>query len=150
MKKICCTCKEEKPVGEFNKRKVSKDGFRGDCKKCQSEYKAKYYLSNKDVIDNRSKKYANENKDKVKEYKKLWNIENSEHIRITNKKYSKKNTDKIKIQHKKDMKNYVDVLNSNYVKQTLYSMVKIPFTLMSEQIIDLKRIQLLIIRELRK
>jgi len=35
MKKICCRCKEEKDLKEFNKLKQSKDGYRYQCRECQ-------------------------------------------------------------------------------------------------------------------
>lgn len=37
MKKICSKCKEEKDITEFKKRKNSKDGHEGVCKKCEKE-----------------------------------------------------------------------------------------------------------------
>lgn len=34
--KLCATCKAEKPLSEFYKRKDSPDGYRNDCKVCRS------------------------------------------------------------------------------------------------------------------
>jgi hypothetical protein len=34
--KLCVTCKAEKPLSEFYKRKDSPDGYRNDCKVCRS------------------------------------------------------------------------------------------------------------------
>ncbi len=35
LEKTCSTCGETKPVSKFHKRKVSKDGYRGQCIKCK-------------------------------------------------------------------------------------------------------------------
>ena len=45
-KKICSKCKIEKDVCEFNKRKDSKDGLRGYCKKCHVGYTNGYVQNN--------------------------------------------------------------------------------------------------------
>lgn len=40
--KTCSNCQKILPISEFGKRKVSKDGLRGQCKACVSEYHRKY------------------------------------------------------------------------------------------------------------
>jgi hypothetical protein len=35
--KVCCRCKEEKPVGEFWKQKRTRDGLRSFCKACAKD-----------------------------------------------------------------------------------------------------------------
>ena len=40
--KTCSKCGETKKIDEFSKRKVSKDGHRGQCKTCVSEYQREY------------------------------------------------------------------------------------------------------------
>lgn len=44
--KKCSKCGETKPISEFLPRKVSKDGYRGQCKGCMREY----YLAYNDHI----------------------------------------------------------------------------------------------------
>ena len=41
--KICSKCKEPKIMEMFGKKKGSRDGYRSQCKKCQSIYTAKRY-----------------------------------------------------------------------------------------------------------
>jgi 5-methylcytosine-specific restriction endonuclease McrA len=48
--KICKTCRQEKPVVEFNKHKTTKDGLCPICKNCQSEYNKRYREKNRDRI----------------------------------------------------------------------------------------------------
>ena len=41
--KICCTCKQEKPIDEFGKDRTSKTGYSAKCSKCMNDYvKAKH------------------------------------------------------------------------------------------------------------
>ena len=35
--KLCCTCKKEKPIDEFNKNKNTKDGHAFRCRLCRKE-----------------------------------------------------------------------------------------------------------------
>lgn len=43
MKKTCSQCKLVKPVSDFNKRALSSDGYRSDCKECQRNNNQSYY-----------------------------------------------------------------------------------------------------------
>ena len=36
--KVCCTCKELKPLTDFNKRKTAKDGRQWSCRECNKAY----------------------------------------------------------------------------------------------------------------
>ena len=93
--KKCSKCKEEKELIEFNKNKVTKDGFNGWCKICTKEYKALHYRANKkQILDRgtiyynknkhrfveRDKKYRENNKIKIKEYKKQYYEKNKKQI----------------------------------------------------------------------
>ena len=45
-KKVCNTCKIEKPLSEFEPRHDSKDGRRGECRDCHNEKKRIRYSKN--------------------------------------------------------------------------------------------------------
>lgn len=80
--KICFTCKQKKPYGDFNKDPYKKDGFEYQCKFCREQRRQKwlktqngreflirdriraknYYQDNKKRINNRMVKY---NKKKI-------------------------------------------------------------------------------------
>lgn len=46
--KRCSTCKEIKPVSEFNKNRSAKDGLQKQCKDCHRECVRRYRATNKD------------------------------------------------------------------------------------------------------
>jgi hypothetical protein len=48
MKKICVKCNEEKDLDLFAKGKNYKDGRRGTCKRCHTDYVINYYNNNPD------------------------------------------------------------------------------------------------------
>jgi len=98
--KVCNKCKIEKELIEFNKEKLSKDGYQGECKSCQSkrgkqyykennnesykQIKKEYYQNNKEIISKREKEYRANNKEKIKKY-----IENNkENINKTARRYA--------------------------------------------------------------
>ncbi len=58
MKKFCTKCGVQKDLSEFNKSKINKDGFRGDCKSCQKIYRE----INKEKLKQQRKKYYKKNK----------------------------------------------------------------------------------------
>ena len=87
LKKICSICKVEKNINEFNKNSNTKDGYRSDCRECQSKYYKEYYQENKDSIAEKSKEYRQENKDKIAEYKKEYRQKNKDKIAESHKKY---------------------------------------------------------------
>jgi len=62
--KLCDTCKILKPIDDFHKRKVARDGHSSRCKQCQKEYQQKHYAKNKKRIYdnniNRRKRLAEE------------------------------------------------------------------------------------------
>ncbi|AXH46458.1 HNH endonuclease [Gordonia phage RobinSparkles] len=47
--KTCSKCGKTKSLTAFNRRKVSKDGYRGQCKACEHEYYRNYNLNQRDI-----------------------------------------------------------------------------------------------------
>jgi len=79
-KKICSKCNIEKEVCEYNKRKISKDGYRNYCKLCHLEY---------------SQKYVTENFDKYKNYQDVYHSNNVENHRKKSSEYYQNNKEKV-------------------------------------------------------
>lgn len=128
--KACGKCEEVKPISEFSKSNTGRpgrDGYRAECKSCQSKYRRKWYQDNredqieyaKSYIANRpgiyKEKYA-KNRDKIIERKRRYDNENRQLIRQRSrerywkdpqrardkiKKWAKNNNEKIKIQRRK-------------------------------------------------
>lgn len=53
--KQCVRCGNSKPHQDFCKGKNYKDGIRGTCKKCHTEYQIEYYKKNKDKREEKNK-----------------------------------------------------------------------------------------------
>lgn len=79
-KKICSKCNIEKEVCEYNKQKISKDGYRNYCKLCHLEY---------------SQKYVTENFDKYKNYQDVYHSNNVENHRKKSSEYYQNNKEKV-------------------------------------------------------
>lgn len=108
--KYCYDCKEIKPVIEFSKNKSTKDGFTSECKECAKkrimrwysnnrEYCKKkckkYYLKNKETIDNSNRKWKKNNPEYMKEYMKIYSLEHKTDKRERDRIYWLKNKSKI-------------------------------------------------------
>jgi len=48
--KQCTKCKKRKDESEFSKNRKNKDGLRFWCKKCEREYKRRYYRKNREAM----------------------------------------------------------------------------------------------------
>ena len=77
--KVCTTCKSEKEISKFGKKKSGKFGVASQCKSCKNEFNKQYYKDNKesfkeyyeykkDFILEKKKEYRQNNKEKIKEY----------------------------------------------------------------------------------
>ena len=63
--KICCNCKIQKELTEFNKDKYSPDGLRYRCRECTTNEYRKYYNKNRELEIERQVSYQNNNKSSV-------------------------------------------------------------------------------------
>ncbi len=71
MDKICCRCREEKPLTEFVRNKCKSGGYAGYCKLCKRIIDNIYYkdhLARRKQIRSRDKKTREENRKIVKTY----------------------------------------------------------------------------------
>ena len=91
MEKKCKKCNVVKDVSEFYKRKVSKDGFRNECKLCRK----KYNEENKESLAKSNKAYKEANKEKAVKLRKIYKETNKGKIAKQSKKYKEENRDKI-------------------------------------------------------
>jgi 5-methylcytosine-specific restriction endonuclease McrA len=91
--KVCSICKKEKPINDFYKAKLFKDGHMYFCKECDRERKKKY----KEGVIKDIEKYEKIKK-KNKEYNREYKKNNREIIKERKRLYRK--TEKGKIQHK--------------------------------------------------
>lgn len=105
--KICSECKVEKPMTKeyFYTRKISKDGFRNQCKTCVIERSNNYYEDNKEEVIERVAEYYKNNTEKVIDYNKRYYGENKERISKRDKLYYENNRDYYQ-QYRDDNKEY--------------------------------------------
>lgn len=106
--KLCITCKAEKSLSEFYKRKDSPDGYRNDCKICRSACSLKNHYANHEVKKEKlrlayeKRKAANpnlsadlyaKNREKSLEYSKAYYEANVEERKAKQRHWSKTNRD---------------------------------------------------------
>jgi hypothetical protein len=99
--KRCSTCKEAKPLVEFDRRKERKDGRGAKCKLCKGEVGKKYRQKNKEKIADRSKKYRQKNKEKLSAREKELRKENPQRFKDAAKRSRLKNGHKWKEKKRK-------------------------------------------------
>lgn len=46
--KTCTTCKQQKDLADFNKKKSTRDGLQAKCRECSKRLAQSHYLANKD------------------------------------------------------------------------------------------------------
>jgi 5-methylcytosine-specific restriction endonuclease McrA len=79
--KICCTCKMEKPSGEFGVSTREKDGLCDKCKACRKAY----YERNKEAISRKSAAWQRKNIDRHKERMRRYILRHPERYKVANK-----------------------------------------------------------------
>jgi len=116
--KKCTVCQILKPLIEFHKMKISKDGYRCQCKNCRIKINKTYRIKNKKILVDKAKKYFIENKHilskinktrkekinnnkqehnkQVRTYMKKYRIKNCDIMREKQKNYRYENKEKIK------------------------------------------------------
>ena len=126
MVKVCMKCKVEKLLTEFNKRKISKDGFRSTCKSCKKEYDKQYRKVNKTILIEKNKKRYLKNRNKDVEIRLINKQKKEEQIKYLLKINKKKCTKCEKISNinnflfKKSNKDGLDNMCKNCWSEYLY------------------------------
>lgn len=68
----CTICKEERPLGEFNKNSGRKDGLQPQCRECSRRASRKYYETHnklhRENVGRRNRRILKENQDKLIAY----------------------------------------------------------------------------------
>ena len=138
--KVCPRCKAEKGVGEFTKDRYQKDGLKNRCAACD----AKFYAENSEKLKAQNAKYRNENSEKVRARYRKYYAENTEKERVRRAKYYAENTEKEMVRRAKRYARISLNLEDSFVRYRL----KNPNP--PQELIELKRIQLRIHREIYK
>lgn len=99
--KICCSCKKEKPLSDFNARSRSSDGLESRCRECKRAYNQEYYQANREKARAYSREYYYENREKALASRREYVRKNKEEIREKNKKIYQENREKIIERRKK-------------------------------------------------
>ena len=126
--------------------KISSSLYFKKNKKRSKERHKKYQKENKEKYNEYSKKFYKENTDKCIERSMKYHKENKERINENQKKYRKENRDKAKEHRKK----YLLALSKNYVKRQISLQLNIETDKISPEMIELKREQLMIYREIKQ
>lgn len=91
--KTCLQCDVEKPLDDFNRWKLSKDGRQGWCRECQKVHNSKYmagvgrekarqsYEANKPARLAAAKKWGQANPERRREIQRAWRLRNLEQVR---------------------------------------------------------------------
>jgi Zn ribbon nucleic-acid-binding protein len=88
--KVCKKCGIEKPLLEFPKSKVCKDGTEGQCKACKVLDTLKWQSENVDKVRASQKRYDERHPEKAKERKKRHDEKYPEQVKRRKRKYTNK------------------------------------------------------------
>lgn len=110
--KKCSKCGVSKPLSEYNKNAVSKDGHRPDCKICVCARAKKYRDANREEVLRKQREYYKNNPEKKREQDRLYYNKNKKELLEKQKAYRIENQEKISDANKKKLKE-----NPNYYKE---------------------------------
>jgi len=106
--KVCTKCNTLKPLTEFGKHSITKDGLSHDCKACIKKRSKRYYENNKERCDANSKIWTENNKEKVKNIKRQHYERNRELILDRVKKWQQDNKDRTYVNTKNSRERHKD------------------------------------------
>jgi hypothetical protein len=110
--KECRTCKEIKQLDFFTKNKLSKGGYKPDCKSCINKSSKEKYALNPEARREYEAKWRADNIDKCKSKTYRWRKKNPEQFSEYRKKYYNNNKEKITEQSKATYEKYKEKYNS--------------------------------------
>jgi hypothetical protein len=139
--KTCSKCNMAKNIDFFHFKKGTKDGRRYTCKECTKIDKHESYLRNKETSAKYRKYYREENRIKCNLNQQSWRSDNKEKTNTYNERY------KIKIRER--AKKYIDSAAASYIKHLICYKTKLRVYDIPKELIELKRVQILITREIR-
>lgn len=82
--KRCPRCKDHKPLKEFYKRVLSKDGLSFWCKDCSKKCVAEYYQNNREKVIEASRIWIQANREQHNRHSRNWARKNADKISIIN------------------------------------------------------------------
>ena len=161
IKKRCSQCGFLLPLELFNKRKLSKDGHRSECKACQAKRDEPYRLQNRERIAQYAKEQYHRKKQALKKTRPLLYLVRAERT-ISRKKQSRererqkgrerywKNPEKYRLRKRIISKRAVKDLRSFYVKNRIRRKYKIDPLDISPDMVNIEREVITINRMLRR
>lgn len=177
--KTCTKCEKNLPISLFNKRAPSKDGLDYRCRDCNKKGSETWRKDNPEKARAASERWRKEKPEEARKYRNKWRSENLEHARLYARDWAKKerrrNPEKAKLKDKKyrstdlhkiarkrsywknpekararSAKQVITISDAYIVRLFRQNAEIIPAKSINQNIIELKRAQLLIARELRK
>jgi 5-methylcytosine-specific restriction endonuclease McrA len=119
--KVCRICNTDKLLGDYNKSN-NRDGYRSECKDCQSEIFKKWYNNNADRQRAKTTNWRKNNPEKVAAQKKRSHKKNPQAQYKRNKKWKQANPLKVKEQ---DLRRRASLLNNGVYLVTPKDLQKI-------------------------
>lgn len=154
--KICTKCKSQKEKEKFRIKKESTDGLRPWCRECESQHRkdnrekenkryAEWAKTNSEHVRIKGVEYRKNNKEKLIKYDRKWRHENKDAVNNSRKKWINNNREKKKVIDKKAS----EVMSDFYISNMIVKYTKMDRKDVTKELIELKRLQLKITRELR-
>lgn len=150
--KRCSKCGETKPLDAFNKCSARPDGLHCYCRGCATSYSASYYAANKDRVKGYATRYyeANKGGGSWRNRNATWRAANKDKVRAAAARYRAANKAKAAAfaaaYHAAARRDLLD----RYVKATITRGTSIKSADVPQELVELKRVQLLIKREVKK
>lgn len=159
--KICTKCKIEKPIKDFSKHKITKDGLNHRCRECNSDRHKKYYQEHEQEHRDYNKKYRQEHGQERRDYHKKYYQEHKQEMlecvkkhyqehKPERKEYHKKYCQEHKQKDSKYFKKIRETTSKSYIKTIIRQGTGLPSKYITEDMIEITRMRILIYRFFHK
>jgi GNAT superfamily N-acetyltransferase len=99
-KQICKQCGASKPLADFYKNKIKKNGHDSKCKLCRSTRAKQYRADNQEAIKQQRKQFYNDNRDRLVTEKRQYYQDNKDKVRKTKRDSMRRNRASILVYQK--------------------------------------------------
>ena len=94
--KRCCRCNTEKPLDQFGRDNVRKDGLTPRCRDCNREYLREWKAANRERKLEINREWNSRNAVYYREWQRKWRAENPDANRAADQKWRDANRDKVR------------------------------------------------------
>jgi len=118
--KVCGSCKQQKPLADFNKNRSSKDGLQAYCRPCNRAMVLKWQKDHPDKANAKGTAWKREHRDQHNEANRAYKAENREKVNDANRVYMRRKRDLMSLAERSIYNRRIDLSRKYHISMEDY------------------------------